>query len=79
MIEKTYKIPEGSESKVNEMVAVAVERFLREQYKETPVEEKPEYRTAVDTFRKDNLMETKFEVKPVEEIIDEKPIEEIIK
>ena len=75
MITRTYKIPEGSESKVDEMVAVAVERFLREQLKETPVEEKVEYQTAVDSFRKDNLMKTKYEVKPIK---DENIINEVI-
>lgn len=79
MIEKTYKIPDGSEEKVDAMVAVAVERFLREQMKETPVDEKPEYKQAVDSFRADNDMELKFEVKeevkPIEEI---KPIEKIL-
>ena len=72
MQEITFKIPVGSEEKVREMVAVAVERFLREQMAETPVEEKPEYKTAVDTFRADNKMELKFAKveEPKEEILE---------
>ena len=85
MQEITFKIPVGSEEKVREMVAVAVERFLREQMKETPVEEKPEYKEAVDSFRLDNSMEAKFtkaEVvkEEVEEVVkDVVQIDEIVK
>ena len=68
---KEYKIPEGSEAIVDKMVAVGVERFLAQQMKETPVEEKPEYQKAVDTFRVDNGMEAKFTK------VEEKPIEDI--
>jgi|LakMenEpi03Aug12_release.lakeMendotaPanAssembly.Ray.scaffolds.fasta_scaffold249824_5 hypothetical protein len=69
-MEKTYKIPEGSEESVDNMVSVAVERFLAQQLKETPVQEKPEYKDAVDTFREDNGMDKKFENKPIEEVKD---------
>jgi len=73
MQEITFKIPTGSEEKVKEMVSVAVERFLREQMKEVPVEEKPEYQEAVDSFRKENEMETKFAV-DTESLPEEKEV-----
>ena len=80
MTEITFKIPEGSEEKVKEMVQVAVERFLKAQMAETPVEEKPEYKTAVDTFRADNKMELKFAKveEPKEEIKEEKVDKEVL-
>jgi hypothetical protein len=77
MIEKTYKIPEGSEAIVDNMVQIGVERFLKIQLSQPPVEEKVEYQQAVDSFRTENAMELKYskvEVKPIEE-----PIEEPIK
>ncbi len=80
MQEITFKIPVGSEEKVKEMVAVAVERFLRTQMQETPVEEKPEYKEAVDSFRLDNKMEAKFAVAEVvkEEVVEEVTKEEVV-
>jgi hypothetical protein len=74
MIEKTYKIPEGSETIVDNMVAVGVERFIRQQM-EIPVEEKIEYREAIDTFRADNHMELRFA--KVEEVQEEPKVEEV--
>ena len=65
------KIPVGSEEAVKNLASVAVERFLQTQFKEVPVEEKPEYREAVDSFRVENKMEAKFAVKVVEEVKEE--------
>jgi hypothetical protein len=73
-MEKTYKIPEGSESIVDNMVAVGVERFLAQQMKEVPVQEKPEYQTAVDSFRTDNKMELRFT--KVEEVLVEEKLDD---
>jgi hypothetical protein len=70
-MEKTYKIPEGSEEKVDEMVAVAVERFLRDQMKETPVEEKQDYQEAVNSFRIENNMNPKYTIVKIEPILDD--------
>jgi hypothetical protein len=68
MIIKEYKIPEGSESFVDAMVARCVEDFIAQQMREKPIEEKPEYQTAVDSFRVENGMEKKFE-KVKEELV----------
>jgi hypothetical protein len=67
MQEITFKIPDGSEEKVKEMVVVGVERFLAQQIVVVPVQETEEYKTAVDTFRADNGMEKKFDKKEVKE------------
>ena len=59
-MEKTYKIPEGAEKIVDNMVSVGVERFIAQQKLVIPKEATTEYETAVDAFRKDNKMEPKF-------------------
>ena len=69
-MEKTYKIPEGSEALVDAMVARCVEDFIAQQMREKPIEEKLEYQQAVDTFRVENGMEKKFE-KVDEKIVDD--------
>jgi hypothetical protein len=73
-MEKTYKFPAQCEQAVDNMVAVVVERYLRQQMSAPPVEEKVEYQQAVDAFRVENNMETvftkKIEVKPIEEPIE---------
>jgi len=74
MIEKTYKIPEGSESVVDYAVNEVVELFLKEQFATPPVESKPEYQTAVDSFRVENNMTAKF-TKVVEPLLEEEIIE----
>ena len=71
---KQYTIPDGSEKIVDNMVAVGVERFLKEQFATPPVESKPEYKEAVDTFRTENNMTAKF-TKVVEPLLEEEIIE----
>lgn len=74
---KNYKIPSGAESIVDNMVAVGVERFLKEQMAIPPIEEKVEYQQAVDTFRTENNMTTKFTKIEIEEpLLEEVNLEE---
>jgi hypothetical protein len=68
------KVPVGSEEQVKSLASVAVERFLMSQMAGIPVEQKPEYQEAVDTFRKDNKMALKFTKEEEIEDIEVKPL-----
>jgi hypothetical protein len=76
MMEKTYKIPVGAEEAVDNMVKMAVERYLRLPH-EVIVENKPEYRQAVDSFLADNNMELKYSKVKVDkvEVLEDEIIE----
>lgn len=63
-------VPEGAEENVRSMAAVAVERYLRQSVK-VAEEVEVKFQEDVDTFRKANLLDAKFEKpkEPVEPVI----------
>ena len=69
MIEKTYKIPEGSEEIIDALVKTGIDRFYRREM-DTPVDSKPEFKTAVDSAMVANNWDKRFDIR-VADVIDE--------